>query len=297
MNRLKNILFKIMLPNGIILSVLAAVSIILLIYAFAFENPNPFLTYISYFLSAYVLAAVCFKAPALFKKAKRFRHENKYVVRYTETPSLRIKISLYISFWMNALYTLLQLFLGIRNHSLWFYALAGYYAILGVARFFLLKESRFDRMGENTFHEYLIYRFCGMLLIILNIALSVIVTYIVWQNRGFQHHYILTIAMAVYTFYSLTKSIVDIKRYRKYESPLMSAVKAIGFASALVSLLSLETAMLSAFGKPGQDSFRQTITAATGAAVCALVLLLAIIMVVRSTKEIQKLKKVTDNGK
>lgn len=125
----------------------------------------------------------------------------------------------------------------------------------------------------------------------MNLTLGVIVFYIVWQNRGFEYHYIHTIAMAAYTFTAMTLAVINVFKYRRYESPLMSAARFISLASALVSILSLETAMLTAFGEPGNDSFRQTMTAITGAAVCLLVLALAIYMIVHSTKEINRLKK------
>lgn len=67
-------------------------------------------------------------------------------------------------------------------------------------RFFLAKETVLFEPGKNRFRELLVYRFCGILMLLMNIALSVLVGYIVWQGRTFQHHKITTIAMAAYTF-------------------------------------------------------------------------------------------------
>lgn len=53
-------------------------------------------------------------------------------------------------------------------------------------------------------------------------------------------------------------------------------------------MLTLETAMLSAFGEAGDAEFRQAMTAATGAAVCLVVLILAVYMIARPTKEIKR---------
>lgn len=141
------------------------------------------------------------------------------------------------------------------------------------------------------FREYLHYRFCGILLLLMNLSLSAIVFFIVRENRDFEYHYIHTIALAAYTFCAMALSIIDVIKYRKYESPVMSAAKAIGLACALVSVLSLETAMLSAFGNNEDIRFRQIITAATGTAVCVIILAMALYMIVKSTKEIKRLKK------
>ena len=54
--------------------------------------------------------------------------------------------------------------------------------------------------------------------------------------------------MALYTFYALTMSIVDIVKYRKMGSPVMSTAKIVSLSAALVSLLNLETAMLAQIG-------------------------------------------------
>lgn len=291
MERFKKILWKILFPHKAIVILSVPLAAALLIYAFAYENANVIVAYVSYIFSAYSLTIVCAKAPLFFRKMKEAKNRNKYITLYQSDAQLRVKISLYSSVALNILYALLQLFSGFYFHSIWFYALAGYYTLLAVMRFFLLKDARKIVAGKNKFYEYLLYRLCGVLLLLMNLTLGVIVFYIVWQNRGFEYHYIHTIAMAAYTFTAMTLAVLNVIKYRRYESPLMSAARVISLASALVSILSLETAMLTAFGEPGTDSFRQLMTALTGAAVCLLILAMAIYMIIHSTKEIKKLKK------
>ena len=292
MEKFKRILLKLLFPHIVLIVILVPFSAALLIYAFAYENAHPVIVYASYFISAYALTIVCAKTPVLYRKIQRIKENNRYISLYTSEAGLRVKLSLYGSIIMNTLYALFQFFLGMFCHSVWFYALAGYYILLVVMRFFLLKEMRQNRWGENKFFEYLLYRLMGVFLVIMNVALSVVVFYIVWQNSGFEYHYIVTIAMAAYTFFSLTMAIVHIAKYRKYKSPVMSASKAINLVAALVSMLSLETAMLTAFGEDNGDAFRQIMTGCTGTAVCVMVLAIAIYMIVHSTKEINQIKGV-----
>lgn len=291
MEWLKRFAYRILFPHRVIVAILVPVAAVMLVYAFAWEGANPVAVYVSYFLSAYALTVVCCRAPAILKWIKRFRNENKYIGIYNSDAGLRMKISLYSSLVINCVYALMQLWLGFTNHSVWFYALAVYYALLGIMRFFLLKETLRNRLGKDRFFEYLIYRLCGILLVLMNLALGAIVAYIVYQNRGFEHGFIMTIALAAYTFFSLTMAIVNVVRYRKYKSPIMSAAKIVSLVAALVSMLSLETAMLTAFGEENSPLFRQIITGASGAAVCIAVLVMAVFMIVWSTKEIRKLKK------
>lgn len=291
MEQFKKILLKLLFPHSAVIILAVPVAAVLLIYAFAYENANVAISYIAYVFSAYALTVVCVKAPILFKKIKEVKKRNKYITLYQSDAQLRVKISLYSSVAFNILYALLQLFSGFHFHSIWFYALAGYYTLLAIMRFFLLKDARKIVAGENKFYEYLLYRLCGVLLLLMNLTLGVIVFYIVWQNRGFEYHYIHTIAMAAYTFTAMTLAVINVMKYRRFESPLMSAARVISLASALVSILSLETAMLTAFGKPGTDSFRQLMTALTGTAICLLILAMAIYMIIHATKEIKQLKK------
>lgn len=285
----KKILRGLLFPPVFVLIPLVPLAAALLIAAFLLVPADSIVVYVSYALSAYALTVLCARAPAILRKGKAFKEENRYVRRYVSDVHLRLKLSLSASVILNTAYAAFQLALGFYHASVWFYALAAYYFLLAVMRFFLLRDVRTLAPGGNRGRELKRCRFCGAVLLVMDLALAVIVFYIAWQNRGFHHHPITTIAMAAYTFTSFTLAIVNMVKYRKYQSPLLSAAKAISLAAACVSMLTLETAMLSAFGEPsGGAEFRQTMTAATGAAVCLVVLVLAVYMIARPTKEIKR---------
>lgn len=144
--------------------------------------------------------------------------------------------------------------------------------------------------GANRGSELRRYRLCGIILMLLNISLTGIVILVVLTNEGFQYAGYLIYVMAMYVFYNVTIAAINVVKYRKYHSPLMSAAKVICLASALVSMLSLETAMLAQFGgtDSAQESFRQIMTACTGAGVCIIILGMAIYMIAHATKELKK---------
>ncbi len=291
MKKFKSTLFKLLFPHEIIIVLLVLVSTIMLIYSFAFENVNDIIKYLSYFISAYSLTIVSVRVPIFFHWIKIFKQENKYLSQYFGNVVLRVKISLYSSLALNTAYAVMQFSLGIYNHSIWFYALSIYYFLLALMRFFLLKETRKNREKTNLYFEYLSYRFCGIVLLFINIALLVITFYIVEQNRGFSYHYIITIAMAAYTFFTFTVAIINVIKYRKYNSPIISTSKVINFTAAVVSMLSLETAMLTAFGDENSTMFRKNITACTGAVVCFTILSISIYMIVHSTRQLHQIKE------
>ena len=291
MERWKKILFKILFPPVWLVVVLVLAAIVGMVYAFGMGHSEDISGYVAYGISAYALTVFCARSPGMIRAVRNIKQDNRYISRYFSDPHLRVKISLYGSVGMNTLYGVMHLFSGFINHSAWFYTLAGYYGLLAVMRYFLLKETVHEVPGTNKFWELLHYRLCGVLLLLMNIFLGGMVSYIVWQNRGYQYHEIPTIAMAAYTFWSMALAIKNVIQYRRYESPVMSAAKALSLCAALVSMLTLETAMLSAFGAENGPEFRQTMTALTGAAVCVFILAAAIYMIVRSTKEINAIKK------
>ncbi len=292
------ICLKLLRPHNAFALILVPVATALLIYSFVFDKSNGVISYIAYPLSAYALAVVCVKyVPLMFKKAKTIKDENKYINLYMNDTQLRVKMSLYSSLMMNTAYAIFQLGLGLKHSSVWFYSFAAYYILLAVMRFFLLRDVKSANGKKNLKAEFERCRFCGILLMIMNIALAVIVGYIVWQNRGFEHHPITTIAMALYTSVSFVLAIVNVIKYRKYQRPIYSATKAISLVAASVSVLTLETAMLNAFGGEADAGFRRIMTASTGAVVCIFTLTLAIFMVTYSTRQINKLNKKKTSGK
>lgn len=249
-------------------------------------NASP-LTITAYALSFYGLVLVCLRIPDMIRFVQRFRRENRYYLRYKGDVQLRINISLYGACGFNVVYALFQLCLGLWHHSAWFYAMAGYYLLLALMRLTLVRHTRHHAAGEDPAAEWHKYRFCGCLLLVMNLALAIFTLYFVFRIRIFAHHEITTIAMAAYTFTALTVAIINMIRYRKYGSPAYSAAKAISLVSASVSMLTLENAMLTAFGQESSEPFRQIILGATGAAVILLVQGVALYMIVNACRRLR----------
>ena len=80
---------------------------------------------------------------------------------------------------------------------------------------------------------------------------------------------------------------MNVVKYRKYRSPVMSAAKVVSLAAALVSMLSLETAMLTQFGSTDSEQSRRIMTACTGAGVCTMILAMAVYMIYHATRELK----------
>lgn len=112
----------------------------------------------------------------------------------------------------------------------------------------------------------------------------------VQHNRGFNYPGLLIYAMAAYSFYSIITAVINLVKFRKHGSPLLSAAKVINLVAAMVSILSLETAMLAQFGSDDDMEFRRLMTGLTGGGVCLTVIAVASFMLWKSARQLKRLQ-------
>ena len=284
MDVLKKIGKKLLYPHILMILMLLPISLTLMIWSMITLGESHFISIIGYILSAYTMTVICFRIPDIIKLIKYIKNENKYIVRYRSDTHLRIKINLTATFLLNFAYAIFQFFIGLYHGSFWFYSMFAYYLFLAITRFYLMKHTLKFEPNEKPKDELKKYIFSGWMMLVLNMALSVMIFFMVYWNKTFKHHQITTIALAAYTFISFAIAIVNFIRYRKYKSPLFNAAKSISLTSASVSIITLETTMLTSFGADMDLSTRKLFLGLTGAAVSLFVLTLAIIMIIKGTR-------------
>ncbi len=277
-------------PHIVVVVILTATSILGLIYSFSFNKAISFLQYLSYAISAYTLTIICFRMPKIIKFFKTFKQENKYIKKWFSDVHLRMNVSLYGSLIWNIAFAIFQLGLGFYHKSFWFYSMFAYYVMLGVMRFFLVKHTRKYKKNEEIEIETKKYIISGWLLLFMNLALAVIVFFMVYWHRTFYHHMISTIAMALYTFITFTFGIINLIKYRKYKSPVYSSAKIISLIAGAVSILTLERTMLTTFGTTENLLFNQIILSITGISVIGFAITMAIIMIVKGNKALNDIQ-------
>lgn len=301
MKRLKKTVSKLFfLPP--LLTLLISILSLTLVYIVLRNGTHGVIAYLSYVLSAYALVILVTGMPDLVRGVRDFVNgtisshplarklrQHPMGERYFYDVFFRAEVSLYTGLFLNTVYVVLKLIAGLYYRSLWFVALAGYYLLLALMRFLLLGDTA--KRGAKTAmeQEYRKYRLCGIVLLFMNQALAVIVILIVRQNHGYQYPGMLIYAMAAYSFYSIISAVIRLVKLSGQVSPVMMASKTISVVAAMISILSLETAMLAQFG--GEDAaFRRSMTSATGGVVCTLVLGMAVFMIVKSTRKLKELK-------
>ncbi len=292
---LKRIGKALLFPHTAAIIMLIPVATVLLVYSMVYLGTDSLIAICSYVLAAYTLTVSSVRIPSLIRFIKTFKSENKYARLWLDDAHLRVSVSLYGSLIWNTAYAIFQLCLGIYHRTFWYCSFAIYYIFLAAMRFFLARRyTTTHKAGERMREELLRYRASGIVLLTMNFALSLIVFFMIYWGRTFVHHEITTITMAAYTFTAFTVAIVNIVRYRKYNSPIYSASKAVSLAAASVSMLTLTSTMLTTFGDPSTNAGQHKIALAlVGGAVSLCIIIMAVYMIIESNK---KLKEMT-NGK
>ncbi len=294
MERLKQILKRIFFLPLLPTILIAMPSFALVAFMLITENEGA-IAYLSYLISAYALVITCTSLSRVNRLVKSVRAgvgkhplmakvlNTSLGARFLGDVRFRTEISLYLGFFINLLYIVMKMASGIYYHSVWFISVAVYYMLLAIMRFLLFHRGKAGTAGNKVEAELKRYRVCGILLLLMNQALAGIVVFMVYQNKRYDYPGILIYAMAAYSFYCVIIASVNVIKFRRHGSPVLSAAKVISLVSAMVSILSLETAMVARFGDQDDFAFRQVMTGATGGGVCTIVLGIAVFMIVKSS--------------
>lgn len=212
-------------------------------------------------IMVYVLAAVLLTLSCVFfyhdlrenviKKILEVIKKNPLGERFLADYTFRTILTTLPAFLINVAYTVYNGVIGIMNQSVWFITMAVYYSLLGIMRYRAVstgrKISRLDDREQIRKKELSVIKTDGILLLVLNLALSGVVLLTIAQDTAKRYSEIMVISIAAYTFYKITMAVVNMVKVRKTKSPILITIRNIGAADALVSMLTLPAAMFASF--------------------------------------------------
>ena len=242
---------------------------------------NRWYSYVFYLLSAVALVLDAQIAGALLYRAiMRLLMKIPFTNRLITDFSYRQRFGYYASIAINVIYIAINVFTGIKHAALWPFALGAYYTVLFLLRLSMVRGISEADYGVNLSAEYRQYMRCGIILLLLDATLGAIITLMVLRGFRYTYSFNMCIVMAMYVFYYVIFALVQLIRFRRYKSPLLSAVRTVTFVSAMLSVLALETAMLSQFGDANSD-LTLTFIAVTGLVIVLLIIGMGTYMIVR----------------
>ena len=199
--------------------------------------------------------------------------------RMPDTVAFRGSVSIYQGVAVNAFYVVFRIVAGIHYASVWFISMAVYYLVLGCLRVYLIVCYR----RRDPELEHRCYHTTAWLLFLLNFPMGGMIVLMVRTNSAFSYPGSIIYLSALYTFYTMVTSVLNLVKFRKLGSPILSAAKVLNFIAAMMSILGLQTAMISRFSENG-ESYRKMMNAITGGFVYGIVILIAVIMLLHSRK-------------
>ncbi len=279
---LKNLLYP---PRWVVIAV-PPLSFAALVFIFAAKANRSIPAYLIYGMSAYSLTIWLAAIPGLTSRVKSAIMKNKLVReiaaakftgQYLHDPAFRGSVSIYQGMTANFLYMIFRIIAGIRYASMWFISMAVYYLALGSLRAYLIVCYR--RRAPKLEHRC--YRVTAWLLFLLNIPMGGMILLMVVTNSGYSYPGCIIYLSALYTFYALTMSVINLIKFRRLGSPILSAAKVLNFIAAMMSILGLQTAMIAQFSG-NAEHFRRVMNTVTGSAVYTIVIAIAVYMLIRS---------------
>ncbi len=278
---MKEIIKKILYPNKIIGFFLFNLGFGLLIYVFSNHLEETFVAYISYVLSFYALVIFCI----WFYKTCKFGHESikksKVYNLYQENFLVVTKTSMYFSFVFNLIYGIFKLVVGIYYKSIWFITFSIYYLLLCFIKVSLAKNI------NNAEKEYKKLKHTGIILLFLNLILVGIIVLIIKHDQIINYNGVLIYLVALYDFYLIISATINVIKYRKKHSPILTSSKCINLTVAMISMISLEVAMVYQFGD-NDSNFKMITTSIMGFAICLINSFMAIYMIIKANNKLRK---------
>ena len=278
----RKLLQKLLHPPGWVLIFVPLLSFAALAAVFIRQCPENILVYLIYSLSAYSLTIWLAALPGLTKRAKSAMMGSKLMRKAAASPimgryfkdlAFRGSISIYQGIAVNLFYVAFRIMAAIRYASVWFLSMAVYYLVLGGLRAYLIVcyRRRTPELERRCYHT------TAWFLFLLNIPMGGMIVLMVRTDSGFSYPGYVIYLSALYTFYTMITSAINLIRFRRLGSPILSAAKVLHFVAAMMSILGLQTAMISRFSENGEN-YRRMMNAITGDFVYGIVILIAIYM-------------------
>ena len=287
---------KLLHPSKWVLIFVPPLSFAALIFIFATQTTRSASAYMIYCMSAYSLTIWLAALPRLIKEMKtaimtsRFMRKvssSKITGRYLNDLAFRGNVSIYQGMAVNAFYVVFRIVAGIRYASVWFISMAVYHLVLGGLWAYLVVcyRRRDPELERRCYHT------TAWLLFLLNFPMGGMIVLMVRTNSGYSYPGHIIYITAMYTFYAMTLSVINLVKFRRLGSPVLSAAKVLNLTSAMMSVLGLQTAMIARFSADGED-FRRMMNAITGGAVYGTVILIAVYMLFHSRRSEGKVESV-----
>ena len=155
--------------------------------------------------------------------------------------------------------------IGVLYRSVWNISICIYYVLLAKVRRIIVRSQR-KTVDKNQDKEIIkkTYVVTHIILILIDLALVVPITLMVIGARNYTYGMIPAISMAAYTTYRMTMSIIHYFKSKRNENRFIRVIRTINLQDTLVSVLTLQNALIIANGDDMASMMRLTMWTSAG---------------------------------
>ena len=171
------------------------------------------------------------------------------------------RISAFITFG----FTVFNGMIGFLYRSVWNISICIYYVLLAIVRRIIVRSQR-KTADKNQDKEIIkkTYAVTHIILILIDLALVVPISLMVIGARNYTFGMIPAISMAAYTTYRMTMSIIHYLKSKRNENRFIRVIRTINLQDTLVSVLTLQNALIIANGDDMASMMRLTMWTSAG---------------------------------
>lgn len=302
---LKDILERLLSPKKLVVILSYIITVIFCVLALVFALLNEkttveeivsYLMYTIAFLSlSYSTYLTVIYASRIIEYIKRKISSTRIGAKLLSRYDLRTMLFAGFSASLNTAFVITHVVLAFLTASpVWYGCMALYYASLACARLGILLHQKNKSEDYTQLIGLKRYRACGIVLTIIPLFLLPPILQIIVFKKAFTYDGLWIFVFAFYAFLKITSAIINTVKSAKQTDVTVKAVRGIGLADAMVSVFSLQTALLYTFSDSNDYGFFNVIT---GGLVCGLTIFIGIYMIVKSTKRIKKLNLIKEELK
>ena len=227
-------------------------------------------------------------------RIKEFLYKYKYVEKYLTDDIFQTQTMLLASLAMNIAAATFKFVMGVWFGSKWLVTVSIYFLTLSAMRLLLLNRERKSKKLETPEHKRLYdlkgYRACGYMVLFMNMIVGRMIVQMLVDNEGYDYPGLMLYLIGLFAIANFANAIYNVKKYWHIYNPMISAAKRLSFSTALVLLYTLQTSALARFGN-NHEQLRRLLNSISGAVVELVLFTMAILMIVRSNQDMQKLKE------
>lgn len=244
----------------------------------------------------YAVYTIAIAIPGMKNRIREKLRTNRFMANVLEDYNFKTKVFALLSFGLTVAFATMNLVSAIRYRLIWYGAIAAYYFVLMMFRggVLLANQRSSKRFAEDPLGcergRWRMYLASGCFLTVLEIAMIGAITQMMLSERPVQSGEIMAIATAAYTFYKIVAAVYNLVKSRGIGNPVTQSLRNLSFADACMSVVSLTVLMISTFDTGEESQSMQYMKYIVGFAVCAAIIALAAVMIIRADRKLKTLK-------